>query len=210
MSDITVDTTEIDRLNRNLKTYSELRYRMTEDEILNKVGNDVRIKLFKEFWARRWKPGGKKSVSALARKMASGGKGFKVRTNQLIAPWEGKIPTETRRGKPLNMRQKLVAQELMRRRAGAGLLGVAFLRRRWRYKKDRKYLARNFHTGKIGDAATFKKRVGSFEIEGLKEGLGKIASQYGIVNKALSAASANIEVYIGRKLGPDFLKTLHS
>lgn len=209
MNDVTIDTSDLDRLNRNLKDYAKIRYKMTEDEILNKVGNDLRVKVFKEFWAKRWKPG-KANVSTMARKMAAGGKGFHVRTNQLVSHWDSRIPKETRRGNPLNMRQKLVAQELLRRRAGSGLFGVAFLRRRWRYKKERKYLAKNFHTGKIGDAASFRKRDGSFEIEGLKDGMGEVASRYGIENRALRATSANVEVYITRKLGLDFVKSLHA
>lgn len=204
----TVDTREISRINRNLEVYMSLR-KVTEDRILTDKGIDLRIKLFRLFFAHRWAEMKKGKGSAILKNLTIGGKGIRVRLMRLISPWDSKIPATDKNGKALSMWQKLVAQEVMRRAAGIGILGVSFLGRRWRFNKKGAYLVTN-KTNRLGVAATFEKRDGQYIISGFTPGLRRIADKYGILSDALALVSANIEEYLARKLGPEFLKTLHA
>lgn len=206
-----VDVRELDRLMRNLRVYMQLRYKKSEDEILTQKGNDLRIKLFQGFWAHRFlDKKSRKFTAGKIRELIGKWNGIKVRLNQLRSPWDGRVPATDKNGKPLSMHQKLVAQEVMRRISGTGVLGVSFLGKRWRFnKKDGYFLVTN-RTNKLGTAATFLKRSGEYIITGFTPGLGRIAERYGILSNALSVVSADVEEYIAKKLGPEFLQTLHA
>lgn len=204
---LTVDVRDMFRLQRNFKEYVKV-YKKSEDEILNKKGNDLRIQLFKGFWAQRWKKGNKGGAFKLLKALVAAGKGVYVRLMRLVEPWASQLPDKTKSGKPLNIRQKLVAQEMMRRQAGVGILGVSFLRKRWAYRKESRYLTTNSTRG-FGKAVTFEKRDGEFIITGFTPGLARVAQKYGIINGAIRKVSADIETYLARKLGPEFVQTLH-
>jgi hypothetical protein len=203
-----VDASDLGRLNRNLKAWIGVSGK-SEDEALNKKGNDLRIRLFKGFWGQRWKRGGKGGGFRLLRQLVRAGKGILVRLMNLRSPWDSQIPATDKNGKPLNLRQKLVAQEIIRRQAGVGILGVSFLRKRWAYKKEAKYLTENRTRG-FGKAVSFEKSNGAFTITGFTPGLAKVAAKYGILASAIRGANVDTEEYLLRKMGPEFLQTLHA
>lgn len=203
---INVDARDLMRLTRNLREYIKVNKR-SEDELLNKKGNDLRIQLYRGFWAQRWKAkkgGGFRLLKALV----ASGKGFLVRKMQLVEPWASQVPQTDKKGRALNEYQKLVAQEATRRQAGAGVLGVSFLRKRWAYKKEARYLTENRTRG-FGKAVTFEKRDGEFIITGFTPGLARVAQKYGIISGAIQRMSTDIESYLAKKLGPEFVQNLH-
>lgn len=200
----TVNLSDIARLQRNLQAYAKVRHKKTTDEILNQKGNDLRIQLFRGFWAQRWKKG-----RNLVRALLAQGRGILVRLMTLVPKWAGKIPQQTKGGRALNLYQKLVAQEIARRQSGVGVLGVSFLRRRWAFKNNSRFLITN-KTRSLGKSATFEKRDDQFVITGFTPGLARVAQQYGILSNALRRVSADIEKYLERKLGPAFLQELHA
>jgi hypothetical protein len=198
------DISDLLRLQRNLQAYAKVRHKKTTDEILNQKGNDLRIQLFRGFWAQRWKKG-----RNLVRNLLAQGRGILVRLMRLVPQWAGKIPATDKRGRALNLYQKLVAQEIARRQSGTGVLGVSFLRKRWRFKDNARFLVTNRTRG-LGMAASFEKKDDSFVISGFTPGLARVAQTYGILNKALARVSADIEKYLARKLGPAFVEQLHA
>lgn len=205
-----VDTSALNRLNRNLREYARVRYKKTEDEILNQKGNDLRIQLFRGFWAQKWKiKKGQGGAFKLLQKLSRAGKGFLVRQRRIMAEWSGKIPDKDKRGRTLSLWQKLVAQEALRRQAGVGVLGVSFLRKRWRFNKQGYYLTTNRTKG-FGKAVTFLKRQGEFIITGFTPGLRAVADRYGIIGGAINRVSVDIETYLAKKLGPSFVQQLHA
>lgn len=206
MNMISVDVRDMLRLQRNLKEYARVRSKVSKDEILNKKGNDLRIRLFRGFWARRWK---KNAARSLLKTLVAAGKGVHVRLMRLVAPWSGKIPATDKKGRPLNDWQKLVAQEVMRRASGIGVLGVSFLRKRWRYKKEGSYLTENRTRG-FGKAVTFQKTADEFTITGWTPGLARVAQRFGILGEAVRGMSADLETYLSRKISPEFVQQLHA
>src|SRR5687767_8945504 len=124
MNYVKSDVSDLLRLNRNLKEYARVRSKMSVQEILANRGQRLRLFLYRAFWAQRWKQGRKAGGWRLLKQHVKAGKGIHVRLMTLVSPWAGQIPTETKKGKPLNERQKLVAQEVLRRSAGVGVLGA--------------------------------------------------------------------------------------
>jgi hypothetical protein len=195
---LTVDASDLARLSRNLKAYKEAS-RKDWDEILNKKGNDLRIQLFKLFRKAKWK-GGKRIAERELIKRTRSGQGTLVRLKYLTDRYSGSAPGTDKNGKPLNRWQQLVWQEIQRRQHGIGVLGVGFLQKRWRYKKDSRYLVEQ-KSRTLGTLVRFEKTPEAFTITGFTPGLAQVASKYGIIPKALAAVSADIEIYLKRKLG---------
>lgn len=208
MNAVTADFSDIQRLQRNLKAYVKIRHKKSVDEILNAKGNDLRIQLYKGFWAQRWKKGAKGGFRLL-KSLVAQGRGILVRLMSLVSPWSGKVPLVDKRGRALNLYQKLVAQEILRRQSGVGVLGASFLRKRWAIKDNERFLITNKTRG-LGKAVTFEKKDDAFIITGFTPGLARVASKYGILTKALNAVSRDIEKYLERKLGPAFVQQLHA
>jgi hypothetical protein len=206
MNMMSADVRDILRLQRNLKEYARVRAKVSKDEILNKKGNDLRIRLFRGFWSHRWK---KREAKNLLKNLLGSGKGIHVRLMQLVAPWAGRIPATDKKGRPLNDYQKLVAQEVLRRASGIGILGVSFLRKRWRYRKEGRYLTENRTRG-FGRAVSFQKTDDEFIITGWTPGLARVAAKFGILGKAIREVSADLETYLSRKLGPEFVAAMHA
>lgn len=202
----TADVRDVLRVQRNLQEYARVRSKISKDEILNKKGNDLRIRLFKGFWSRRWK---KNAARGLLKTLVAAGKGIHVRLLRLVAPWSGRIAATDKKGRPLSGWQQLVAQEVMRRQSGIGVLGVSFLRKRWRYKKEGAYLTENRTRG-FGRAVTFRKTESEFSITGWTPGLARVAQKFGILGEALRGMSADLEAYLTRKIGPEFVQSLHA
>lgn len=206
---LTIDARDLERLQRNLRAYAAVRNRKSIQEILAQKGNDLRIKLFQGFWAQRWKRGTKGGGFKLLNELSKAGKGILVRLMTLVSPWAGKIPATDKNGRALNIWQKLVAQEMIRRQSGVGVLGVSFLRKRWAFKGATKFLVENRTKG-FGKAVTFELKDGEFILSGFTPGLARVASRYGLITGALKNISADIEEYLDKKLGPEFVLALHA
>lgn len=201
------DLSDISRLNRNLKAYVTVRHKKTTDEILNAKGADLRIQLFKGFFGQRWKKGAKGGFRLL-KSLVAQGRGILVRLMTLVSPWDGKVPQTDKKGRALNLYQKLVAQEILRRQSGVGVLGASFLGKRWAFKNNERFLIVNKTRG-FGTAVTFEKKDDAFIITGFTPGLARVASKYGLLNRALNKVSLDIEKYLAGKLGPAFVEQLH-
>lgn len=195
---LTVDVSQLDRLQANLKKYAAVS-KKDEDEILNKKGNDLRIQLYRGFKKAKWK-GGKKIAERELKRRSKAGIGTLVRLKYLTDRYSANAPKTDKTGKPLSLWQQLVWQETQRRQRGIGLLGVTFLQKRFRYGKEGRYLVEN-RSRTLGTLVRIEKSQGSFSISGFTPGLVKIAQRYGIVSTAMAAVSADIEVYLNRKMG---------
>lgn len=196
------DLSALDRLTRNLHDY-ELASRKTRSEILDQKGNDLRIQLFRGFWAQKLGgPGGKKKGIAFREldRRTRAGVGTLVRLRVLDEKWIANMPETTKDGKPLSLWQKLVYQETQRRQSGIGILGVSFLSKRFRNKKGERYLAANV-SKTLGELVVISKDEDSFTIRGMTPGMNEIAERYGIKARAINAVSADIEPYLARKFG---------
>jgi hypothetical protein len=205
----TADLSDLRRLQRNLKAYVQVRKKKTTDEILNQKGNDLRIRLFRGFFAQRWKKGAKGGGFKLLKSLVAQGKGVLVRLMQLVPQWAGAVPQQDKNGRALSLHQKLVAQEMLRRQSGVGVLGVSFLRKRWAIKNNERFLITNKTKG-FGKAVTFEKRADSFIISGFTPGLARVAAKYGVLLTAIRAMSRDIEKYLRRKVGDEFVEQLHA
>jgi hypothetical protein len=207
----TVDASELKRVSRNLEAYAKVRYKRTEDQILNDKGTDLRIQLFRQFFSHRFilKKAKNTALAGVIRSLVAGGRGIRVRLQALRSPFDAKIPSEDKNGRPLTMRQKLVAQEVLRRIVGSGVLGVSFLGKRWRFNKKGAYLVQN-KTNTMGVSATFEKKDGQYIISGFTPGLARVASKYGVLSNALAVVSSDIENYLRKKIGPELLAAIHA
>jgi hypothetical protein len=194
---ITVDTSDVDRFPHRLREYERVSGK-TADEVLDKQGNKLRIEIGREFRKVKWK-GGKKVAQKELRARTRAGKGTKVRLKYLADDYAGSAPDTDKNGRPLNKWQKLVWQEINRRQAGTGILGISFFNKRWRFSRGERYLAEN-RSRKLGVLVRITKEKSSFTIEGMTPGLVTVDSKYGIVNKAKNTVSRDIETYLARKM----------
>jgi hypothetical protein len=207
---VTADMTDIDRLQRNLKAYLGAPHKRTVLQILNHKGNAMRIDLFKLFWAHRFLKRGKKgNWMRILRRIISDAKGIKVRSHSLQSKWSSLIPDVDKNGKKLSLWQKLVAQEVLRRISGSGVLGVSFLAKRWRKNSTGKTLIDN-RTNTLGLAARFEVQDDFVQITGFTPGLEKIARRYGILKEVIRRANADIEKFLSDKISPAFVEALHA
>lgn len=195
---IVANMSEIDRLNRALRLYARLRLKLDIDAILEKKGNDLRIQLGRLFMRQKAKK------AALTAKRIGAWGGVNVRQTFI----DREVPTVDKNGKPLSFWQRLVAQELMRRQRGIGVLGTGFFGSRWRYNRGGPYLVEN-KSRALGTMVESQKSRGRFRITGFTPGLRAVADKYGILDKALRRVTWDIEKYIRRKLGDGFEATLN-
>lgn len=198
-----------------LRAYGELS-RKTLPEVVAKKGNDLRIRLWSRFWAIRWQ--GPKSIvddQFASRKQI--GKGILVRLRSLsdrfLSVSGKKLPERektkrvgAREKRKLTLWQKLVWQELQRRKWGMGVLGLTFLTKRWADKKGGRVLVSN-RSGNIGGSYNYDKkslriRAGEsgYELAAFTPGITKMASKHGILQGAISDVMADMEPYLRRKM----------
>lgn len=204
-----VDASALDRLRGCLQRYYLLSGKTISD-ILDQKGNDLRIQLFRGFWAQKFGGGGTKKTGIAFRELArraKAGIGTKVRLMFLDGRW-GSPPSTDKRGRALSLWSQLVWQEATRRQQGIGVLAVSFLSKRFRDKRGERYLAEN-KSKTIGTLVRITKTADTFLIHGMTPGLNEISSRYGIKEKAMNAVSKDMEPYISRKLGEAAQKALN-
>lgn len=199
---------ELVRLRERLPLYAALA-RKTLSEVTQKKGQDLGIRLFREFRDHRWRgsrhgPAGVAFREARAR--ARRGEGTQVRPGLSAAALAGapvsyryRIPgtgrIATRR---TSLWQRRWFAELRLRQAGIGVLAASFLWFRQRSSQARgRYLVRNKSGRPLGEVQAGEDFV---RILGYKSGLGTVAARYGLVARALAAVNADMEVYLVRKL----------
>jgi hypothetical protein len=201
---LNIDASALTRLNQKLGEYAAINKRLTVPEIMEKKGTDLRIQLWKLFWAFRFGGSGgkKRGIAWLELKRRSkAGRGTFVRLRSLAGRW-GSPPGQTAGGKqkprPLSEWQKLVWQETTRRQTGIGVLGVSFLSKRFRNNKAGRYLVENV-SKTLGTLVQIEKDETSFTISGFTPGMVEVANKYGIANRALAAVEEDLDVYLNRK-----------
>lgn len=177
------------------------------DEVLEKKGRDIGIKLFQGFSAHKFGGPGKKRAGLARAELAArtaAGDGTKVRASlmkeyfakrgQLRAESTGTLGNINRR---VRLWQSIVGREIALRQRGIGVLAASFLWFRGRTSKARgTYYVRN----KTGRAlGSVEKGNGFLRILGYTEGLAGVDVRYGIVSRALNEARADMLIYVERK-----------
>jgi hypothetical protein len=191
---------------------------LTADEVLEKKGKDLGFRLYKGFRAARWR-GSRNINDGIAfremRRRAKMGQGTDVRLRRIDPRWEAKIPRGqriTRRGVragrdvrdyyPTSLWQRLVAQELLRRQVGMGVLAASFLWVRRRTSRERgTYYVRNKPGRVLGYV---EKGDGMLRIVGLDDALSMVDARYGIVRAAVQEVTADTMQYVEDKISTAF------
>ena len=209
---------QLHRVNEVLTEYVRLSKRQP-DEVLEKKGRDLNIKIFQGFWALRFK-----SARSHRRKGAvfsgpafdeAAARGWRVKVRAgltLSGDYRLARAKTTGGGKGkrsgLNNRALLVAQELAMRQRGGGLLGVSFLQHRWRRGKRTEkgptgsYLVQN-RSGALGLLSSVRKGVtadGAFlTITNQAPGVAIMDRNRSIIRNALAAVRGDTLIYLDRK-----------
>jgi len=212
---------ELAALQRTLALYGTVSKR-SAIETAHKKADDLRIQLFRGYYGRRMKGSrkGAKTSRGVAfiemRARARAGKGTKLREGRTLSP---SAPLTDKKGRTLSTHQRLLWSELAARQAGQGVLGVAFLLRRWRSNSQGRTLRRNY-TARMDTtllAAVYqqhdrqhKKVLGEVrltttgaELSGFIEGHQQLTQRYGILPAALRSVRTDTETYLRRKLSAD-------
>jgi hypothetical protein len=202
----------LDAYNRALAKYITLTSK-TVDEALEKKGKALGIALWRGFAAKKW-AAGRNAESVLAtmfrnatrlprsayrhgdRLTDPAGGQVPVRKPVAAPPWLSSIPTEAANGK-MGAWRAAVAQEALRRKSGVGVLGASFLASRYASNSEGTRLVQN-KTGQVLGSVT--KGPGYIEIIGNTPGLSLIDERYGIVSDAIRSETADMDVYIRRRL----------
>jgi hypothetical protein len=211
-------TTNIGEFNVVFSRYVQLT-RRSLDDMLDKKGRDLGIRLYKGFAERKFGgPGKVKKGLALAElaTRTKEGRGTLVRRsllNEYLAARK-----ELRRSiKKSNLRnikqrvslwQKYVGKEIAIRQKGIGALAASFLWFRARFSQVRGiYYVRNKTGRPLGYA---EKGDGYLRIVGMTDGLEEVDARYGIVSTALTEAAADMLIYIERKERENFFSVFNA
>lgn len=208
-------TSNLAAFNRALRQYATLTTK-TLDEVLEKKGRALSIALFQGFAAHKWSAGRKGAGAVLGAMFAtatrlprsayrqgnrltdSAAGQVPVRKPVAGAPWSGSIPDTTSNGAAMGAWRAAVAQEVLRRRAGVGVLGASFL---WYRYRSNNAMGTFIVKNKAGKGLGAVERGDGFiRIIGYTEGLEKIDLDYGIVSAAIARETDDMDVYIQRKM----------
>jgi hypothetical protein len=177
------------------------------DDVLDKKGRDLGIKLFQGFSDHKFGgPGKKKSGLAKAQLAArtTSGEGTKVRASllkeyfarrgQLRASAKSTLGNIKRR---IRLWQSIVGREIALRQRGIGVLAASFLWFRGRSSQAKgTYYVRNKTGAPLGSV---EKGSGFLRILGFTEGLSSVDARYSIVIHALAEAREDMLAYVERK-----------
>jgi len=197
--------------NATLRRYLFLTQK-SPDEVLERKGKDIGIKLFQGFYAKRWK--GSRTGKGVAWKelkaRSKEGEGIKLRPGIQADPAAPQTYMAYRkiRGAFGSVRkllvpmktseyQKKVFAELRMRQSGIGVLGASFLWTRKLSNQERgTFYVRN-KTGKALGSASHTP--GEFEIIGDVAGQHDVSERYGVEAQALSNAREDMVKYFNEK-----------
>lgn len=224
---------ELDALSATLRDYIDVS-RKNPTEVIHKKAYDLNIKLHQGYWAERWKGSKKGAMESKGiaftqmRHRAKQGWGTMLRPN-LHVSGDAPMSYYQRRGKGRNKKRHQVAMsqhhratwtELSLRQQGIGVLGVAFLQKRWRNSSTGRQLVENKtraardlfagarvweqggETGKLLGRATLA--ANSATIEGFVPGHSKIGGSRSILQIALRNVRQDTETYLVRKQRESF------
>lgn len=203
---LSVDTTALARLNAKLADYHRVLGRLTIPEVLQKKGTDLRLKLWRLFWDQKFGGRGRKSDSIATRELrrrSKAGIGTLVRKRELDSRF-GSPPDiangRKRKGYKLSLWQKLVWQEMERRKSGIGVLAIGFLSKEFQrgFKSPRGRMETTSKT--LGPMVRITANETSYTIEGFTPYLSELSNRYNIANRAIAAVEEDIDVYLERKL----------
>ncbi len=230
---VTIETNR-EKFNASLSRYIAETGKST-DEVLEKKGRDLGIRLFRGFRDRKWGGAGKSPRIATAELAArtSEGKGTKVR-DSLMARYRRerasfnffarslgqqrrrfggtldqfsriKQQQEANRRQRAGLWRAIVGREIGLRQSGIGVLAASFLWYRRRSNQARGTFLVKNRTGK--PLGSVQKSPGALRIMGFPPGLDKVSQRYGVVNRAIVEANADTEVYLARKEIERYKKT---
>ncbi len=199
-----VDTSDIERFSRLLMEYAQTA-RRAPARVAIKKGEDIRVQLYREFWALRMRA----DVFEEAKVRSAAGRGTLVRLRELsdkfITGAGLTAPTQDSSGRALSRWQQLVWQELERRKLGRGMLGKTFVL----VKRQREALRKlSTPPGEHGteDAVpslTFGRRhirvnvsEDGYELSADTSGLSKIGNRYGVLGRAMQNVVSDTEKYL--------------
>lgn len=184
--------------------------KLTPDEVLEKKGRDLGIKLFEGF--RAHKLGAGIARSELKSRTAAG-EGTRVRGSLLaeylskraevrgaiksfIGPILGKDRLRQIKQK-VKLWQSFVGREVRLRQRGAGVLAASFL---WFRSRSNNAQGKFFVKNRTGRPLGYvEKGEGYLRIVGETEGLALVDSKYGIVAAAVDRARQDMVVYVNQK-----------
>lgn len=209
ISELRINKRQLDLLQNSLAQYT-IASGKSKTEVLDKKGNDLRIQLYRGFKEAKWK-GGKDIAWREARRRHRSGKGTIVRSNFLDDKYGSPPKFQRRKGYrskslrktvalvPLNMRQQLVWQELVRRSRGIGVLAASWLFLRYRYNKtEGRFLVRN-KSKTLGTLTLADRTPDSLRLIGFTPGMVEVSNRYGIADRAVREVNQDMEPYIRRK-----------
>jgi hypothetical protein len=204
------------KIETNMATYNSIlaQYmsvsKLTPDEVLEKKGRDLGIKLFQGFRDHKL---GKGIAKAELLSRTAAGDGTRVRPS-LLAEYLAKR-TEVRSALksfigPLRSRdvlksiktrvrlwQSFVGREVKLRQRGAGVLGASFL---WYRSRTNQAQGRHFVKNRTGRPLGYvEKGQGFLRIVGLTDGLTLVDSRYNIVATKVAEATSDMVVYVNQK-----------
>lgn len=212
---LTVEVTDsLGKLNEDLALYMELS-KLSVQEVVDKKGRDLGIKLFQGFWKLRTKRSNNPFAGPMFTAAKARGWRTKVRTRTIEDEPYLSIQSQgffMRRGRRKGVEKDVksrrsrrglaVAQELARRQHGAGLLGVSFLGSRWRSNSQGRYLRVNkskklgtlstVESGPLPDGAFFRLRV-------FTPGIDTVGEKRGIFATAIREIRKDTAIYLVRK-----------
>jgi hypothetical protein len=201
-----IDTTALTRLNGKLADYQKVINRLTIPEVLEKKGTDLRIQVWRLFYEQKFGGKGKKKpgIPMLElRRRAKAGIGTLVRNRDLSGKWGAAPDTangKKRQGYKLSLWQKLVWQEMERRKSGIGVLAIGFLSKQFQ-KGFNLPKGKMETTSKVfGPMVRLTKDETSYTIEGFTPYLAELSNRYNIANRAIAAVEKDVDVYLNRKM----------
>lgn len=185
----------------------------TPDEVLDKKGRDLGIKIFQGFSAHKFGGPGKKRpglAQAELEARTSSGEGTRVRpalvaqyleqraqlrssVNSFIGPRTNRQQLRTIKDK-VKLWQSFVGREVKIRQSGIGALAASFL---WFRGRSSQAKGKYYVPNRTGHPIGYVERGDGFlRIVGLTLGLSEVNIRYGIVATALAQAEQDMEQYI--------------
>jgi hypothetical protein len=207
-------TTNSAAFNSALRRYMEFT-RALPDDVLEKKGRDLGIRLFRGFRARQY--GGPQRNAGIARRDLAArtvaGQGTKVRASlmkeylaereKLRSEIKSFVGPQNAKGELRSIKrrvalwQSFVGREIGIRQRGIGVLAVSFLwfRRRSSQAKGTYYVKNR--TGR--PLGYVEKGEGFLQIVSQAAGINEVNDRYGVVDRALGESAQDMMAYIRRK-----------
>jgi hypothetical protein len=188
---INISVPALPAFNRALVDYIKVTGKLPA-EVVAKKGVDVRIQMHREMKKHSYRKGRKGGAWREQKRRFKSGAGILVRDRTFQPAGVDK------NGRTLNRWQRAVKGEVERRERGVGLLAATFLDRRWRKPRKGSYLSEN-RSRSLGRLMVTQQTPTAFTITATTPGVETVANRYGVVDRALSVATADLNKYLTRK-----------